>query len=210
MVVDLLGVVPGDRNVAEQPAEQSGAGLGDLVQGKPGFGELGEDRQQPGAGRRFEHEVGRGQRRRLGSDKAECDRRRELLEVFGFLRAAGLRREPFGETGQHFEHCRWRTRARAHRAAEFAQEQDLGRFERLVGVLPYPRPFGVGAAEGGLHRGTQRAAIERPALSQELREQRRGMKKPRDLVGRGLRQEQRKRGRGGCEAEHAGDLRERG
>ena len=115
-----------------------------------------------------------------------------------------------GEAGQHLEHRRGRARARAHRAAEFAQEQDLGRFERLVGVLPHPRPFGIGAAEGGLHRRAQSAAVEGTALPQQLREQRRGMKKPRDLVGRGLRQEQRERGRGGCEAEHAGDLRERG
>ena len=84
------------------------------------------------------------------------------------------------------------------------RNKHLGRFERFVGVLPHPRPFGVGAAEGGLHRGTQRAAIERAALSQQLREQCRGMKKPRDLVGRGLRQEQREGGRGGCEAERFG------
>ena len=75
MVVDLLGVVAGDSDVAEQSAEETGAGLGDLVQGEPGFGELGENRQQPGAGGRFQHDIAGGQRCRLGSDKAECDRR---------------------------------------------------------------------------------------------------------------------------------------
>ena len=210
MVVDLLGVVPGDGNVAEQAAEQAGARVGDLVQGALRFGELGEDRQQAGAGRRFQNDVAGGQRSGLGGDKAECQRRRELLEVFGFLRAAGLRREPSGEAGQHFEHRRGRARARAHRAAEFAQEQDLGRFEGFVRVLPHPRPFGIGASERGLHRRPQRAAVEGTALPEQLRQQRRSMKKPRDLVGRGLRQEQRQGGRGGCQAEHAGDLRERG
>ena len=58
MVVDLLGVVAGDSDVAEQPAEETGAGLGDLVQGEPGFGQLGEDRQHAGAGRGFEDQVG--------------------------------------------------------------------------------------------------------------------------------------------------------
>ena len=210
MVVDLLGVVPGDGNVAEQAAEQAGASVGDLVQGALRFGELGEDRQQSGAGRRFQNDVAGGQRSGLGGDKAECQRRRELLEVFGFLRAAGLRREPPGNAGQHLEHRHGRTGARTHRAAEFAQEQDLGRFEGLVGVFPHPRPFGIGAAERGLHRRPQRAAVEGTALPEQLRQQRRSMKKPRDLVGRGLRQKQRQRDRGGCKAEHAGDLRERG
>ena len=46
MVVDLLGVVPADRDVAKETGEQPGARLGDLVQGKPRPGELGEDRQE--------------------------------------------------------------------------------------------------------------------------------------------------------------------
>ena len=212
-VVDLLGVVPADRDVAEQAAEQPGARLGDLVQGEPRLGELGEDRQEARAGGGFENEVGRGQCSRLGGDEAERDRRRELLELLGFLGPARLRRQPLGKPREHVEHRLTRARARAHGAAEFAQEQHLRRLERLVGVLPHPRPFRVGAAEGGLHRGTQRTAVERAALPEQLREQGRGMKKPRNLVGRGLRQEQREgcRGRrGGCGRQHGRDLRERG
>ena len=214
MVVDLLGVVPGDGRVAEQAAEKPGAGVGDLVQRQPRPGEFGEDRQQAGAGGRFEHEIGRGQRRRLGGDEAERDRRRELLEALGFLGAARLRRQPLGEPGQHVEHRGGRARAGAHGVAEFAQEQDLRRFAGLVGVLPHPGSLRIGGAEGGLHRRAQGAAVERAALPQQLREQGRGMKKPRDLVGRGLRQEQREgcRGRrrgGGC-GRHARDLRRAG
>ena len=167
--MDLLGVVPCDgRGVAEQAAEQPGARLGDLVQGEPRFGELGEDRQQPRAGGRFQHEVGRSQRSRLGGDEAERDRRRELLEALGFLGAPRLRRQPLGEAGEHLEHRRGRTRAGAHRAAEFAQEQHLRGFERLVGVLPHPGAFRVGGAEGGLHRGAQGAAVERAALARAI------------------------------------------
>ena len=196
-VVDLLGVVAGDVDVAEQAGEQAGAGVGDLVQGEPRFRQLGEDRQQAGAGGGFEHQVGRGQHGRFGGDKAERDRRRELLEMLGFLGAAGLRRQPPGKAREHLEHRRGRAGAGAHRRAEFAQEQHLRRFERLVGVFPHPGAFGVGAAERGFHGRAQGAAVERAALPEQLREQGRGMDQARHLVGRGLRQEQREGGRGG-------------
>ena len=196
-VVDLLGVVPADRDVAEEASEQPGARLGDLVQGEPRLGELGEDRQQTRPGGGFENEVGRSQCSRLGGDEAERNRRRELLELLRFLGPARLRRQPLGHPREHGEHRIGRARAGAHGATEFAQKQDLRRLERLVGVLPHPLPCRVGAAEGGLHRGAQRAIVERAALSEQLRQQGRGMKKPRDLVGRGLRQEQREGCRGG-------------
>ena len=151
-IVDLLGIVAADLEPAEQAREQSGTGIGDLVEREPRFGELGEDRQQAGAGRGFQNDVAGGQRCGLGGDKAERDRRRELLEVIGFLRTAGLRRQPRGKTRQHLDHRGGRAGARAHRGAEFAQEHHLRRFERLIGVLPHPRPFGVGAAKRGLHR----------------------------------------------------------
>ena len=195
--MDLLGVVAADFDAAEQAAEQSGARVGDLVETKRRFRELGEDRQQARAGRRFEDEVGRRQHRRFGGGEAERYRRRELLQLFGFLGTPGLRRQPCGEPREHLEHGRGRTRARAHRRAELAQEQHLRRLEGLVGVLPYPRAFRVAAAEGRLHGRAQRAAVDRAPLAQELREQGSGMDQARHLVGRGLRQEQRKRRRGG-------------
>ena len=92
-IVDLLGVVPCDRRaVAEQPAQETGARVGDLVQDEPRFGELGENRQQPGAGRWFQHEVGRGERGRFGCHETERNRRRELLEALGFLGPSRVRR----------------------------------------------------------------------------------------------------------------------
>ena len=197
-VVDLLGVVPGDRDSRNRRPRRPARVSAISFRASRAFASSAKIASKPGAGGRFEHDVGRGQRRRFGGDKAECDRRRELLQVLGFFRAAGLRRQPLGEPCQHLEHRRRRARARAHRRAEFAQEQDLRRFERLVGVLPHPGAFGVGAAECGLHRRAQGAAVEGAALPEQLREQCRGMKKARNLVGRGLRQEQRERGRAGA------------
>ena len=82
MVVDLLSIVPCDHALPEQARKQLGARVGDLVQVKFGFGEFGENRQQPRAGGRFKNEVDGGQCRRLYGDEAQRDRRRELLEAF--------------------------------------------------------------------------------------------------------------------------------
>src|SRR3546814_5081709 len=56
VVVDLLGVVPGDRRLAVETGQESGAGLGGLVERQRGPGHLCEDGEQAGAGRRFHDE----------------------------------------------------------------------------------------------------------------------------------------------------------
>jgi hypothetical protein len=84
--VDLLGVVPRDRNLAKETAEEGGPRIGNLVEDEPRLRELGEDRQKTGAGGGFQNDVGRSEGRGLGCYKAERDRRRELLEALGFLR----------------------------------------------------------------------------------------------------------------------------
>ena len=58
MVVDLGRIMPRDRNARKEPAEQGGAGLGQLVQDETASGELGEDGKKAGAGRRLQHEIG--------------------------------------------------------------------------------------------------------------------------------------------------------
>ena len=85
-------VVPGGIDAAEQTAEETGARVGNFVENEPCPGQLGEDRQQPRAGGWFQHDVGGSERGRLGRDEAERDRRRELLQLFGFLGSARLRR----------------------------------------------------------------------------------------------------------------------
>jgi hypothetical protein len=197
-VVDLLGVVPGDCGISKEAGKEPGARVGDFVERKPRFRQFGKDRQQAGAGGGFQHEIGGSQCGRYGGGETERDRRRELLELLGFFRTARLRGQPGAKPGQHVEHRRRRTRAGAHRAAKFAQEHDLRGFERLVGLLPHPGAVGVGAAEGGLHYGAQGTAVDRAALAEQLGEKCCGMDQTRNLVRRGLRQEQRERGRGWC------------
>jgi hypothetical protein len=96
--------VPADIEAAEQAGEQSGARIGDFVEGEARSLELGANRQQPRARRGFQHKIRRSQCRRFRRDKAERDRRRELLEVLGFFRPAGLGRQARGQARQHLEH----------------------------------------------------------------------------------------------------------
>ena len=48
-----------------------------------------------------DRQIRRRQHRRFGGGKAKRQRRRELLEVLGFLRAPYLGREPPGKPRQH-------------------------------------------------------------------------------------------------------------
>ena len=95
---------------------------------------------------------------------------------------------------EHGEHGLGRTGAGAHRAAEFAQEQDLRRFAGLVGVLPHPGAVGIGGAEGGLHRRAQGAGCR-------ARGPGRAAARARSRHGRGP-----KPCRGGAEAANSGSV----
>ena len=61
-------------------------------------------------------------------------------------------------------------RAPAHAAPEFAQEQNRRRLAGVVGRLPVPGAFGVGAAEGGGHRRAQRRGVDRLAAREWIEE----------------------------------------
>ena len=90
--MDLRGIAAGDGDAGEQMVQQPRAGLGKLVQHERSAGKLGEDGEQPGAGRGLQHEVGRRDRGGGTGREAERDRRRELLEhlaLFGAARMGG-------------------------------------------------------------------------------------------------------------------------
>ena len=134
MVVDLRGIEPRDGRVGEKPGEQVGARVGKLVQDQRCTGPLGVDREQPGAGRRFEHHVLGAKCSRGDRDQTKVQRRRELLERLTFFRPARVSRQQCcksrhdGELGDD--------RPRAQRRREPAEKQDQRDLARVIGVLP--------------------------------------------------------------------------
>ena len=71
-----------------------------------------------------------------------------------------------GELLEHGEQTCARSGAPAHAGEVAAQEQELRRLARLVGVLPRPSALAVAGAEGLRHRFAQRPRIERLAAFQ--------------------------------------------
>jgi len=57
MIVDVSSVIPGDVNGAEQLIEQAGTCVSELVEMQLRTGDLGMNRKEPRASRRFEHEI---------------------------------------------------------------------------------------------------------------------------------------------------------
>src|SRR5260370_31153684 len=90
MVVDVGGVVPGHIDSGEQAIEQIGPAASDLVQDQAAASKLGMDGEEPGAGRRLQHKIGRRDRGGGAGDEAESDRGRELLQRLALLRPAGV------------------------------------------------------------------------------------------------------------------------
>ncbi len=170
VIVDVRRVVAGDGNAGKKALEQVGARVREFVQNEARAHMLREDGEQTGAGRGFKDEVARGDRGRDARGEAERERRRELLKLRLPFRAPRLRWDERRDLGDHREQRAGRSGAGAHRLTEPAQEEDLRRLARLVGVLPHPRAPGVGGAEGELHRGPQRLGLNLAAAF-EVREQ---------------------------------------
>jgi hypothetical protein len=161
MVVDAGGIEARDADIREEMAEQAGARLGELVQDERGAGKLGEDGEQPGAGRRLEDMVGGDNRRGRARDEGQRNRRRELLQLLALDRAPRVAGEQPRHPGEHRQQRGGRSGARRHGAAVLAQEQHRGRLAGVVGALPVPAALRVGGADGVLHRGAKDRRIDR-------------------------------------------------
>jgi hypothetical protein len=185
VVVDLLGVVPGDGHVTKKPRQKPGAGRGDLVERQRGARRLSEHGEQAGPGRGVQDQVAGTDPRGPGGDGSERDRRGELLELLGLLRTPGLARQARRQARQHREQVGGCGSPGGHGRAELLEEQDLGDLDRLIGVLPHPGAFGVRSAERVLHGPAQDLGVEDATLLDDAGDDDPGMKKPRDLV-RGL------------------------
>ena len=59
MIIDLRRVEPGDRDARKEMAEEPRAGFREFVEHERAAGELGENGEQAGPGRRLQHAVGR-------------------------------------------------------------------------------------------------------------------------------------------------------
>ena len=103
-IVDLRGVKAGDGDTGEQMAQQRGARVGQLIENERPAREFGEDGEQAGASRRFQHEIGGRDRGGGAGREAQSDRRRELLKRLAFLGAARVGGKKTGDLDQHRQH----------------------------------------------------------------------------------------------------------
>ena len=160
VIMDVRGVKAGDGDTGEQMAQQPGARLGQLIENERPAREFGEDGEQAGAGRRFQHEIGARDRGGGAGREAEGDRRRELLKRLAFLGAARVGGQKGRDLGQHRQYGGGRGCPREHGGAELAQEQDGRRLASIVGGLPVPGAIGVGTAEGGDHGCAEHRCVD--------------------------------------------------
>ena len=158
MIVNVGRIMPADRNVRKQMAQELGARVGKLVQNQAAAGELGKNGEQACARRWLQHKIPGHHRRGRRRNMAKADRRRELLEGLAFLRPARVRREESRDLREHRK-ARSRT-ALAHGRPKFAQEQHLRRLAGLVGGFPIPGALGVRSAERRDHRDAKCFCID--------------------------------------------------
>ena len=160
MIVDLGRVETRDGDGREESGEQIGAGVGQLVEEKFAAADLGEDCEQPGAGRRLKHEVARRNGGRGHGGEPKRRRRRELLQCLTFLGAARVRRQEAGDFRDGGKPCSRRSGFAEKRLAVFLKEQHGRRFAGVVGRLPGPCAGRVRCAERRFHRAAQRCGVD--------------------------------------------------
>ncbi|TWG96286.1 hypothetical protein L598_002700000160 [Mesorhizobium sp. J18] len=119
MIVDLGGVEARDGNGRKERREKTGAHVCEFVEHEGAAGDIGEDGEQAGAGRRLQHAVGRGDGGGICRDQAQWDRGRELLKALGFLGAPRVRWQQTGDLYQSRQARHGRTGFTEKRFAEF-------------------------------------------------------------------------------------------
>jgi hypothetical protein len=182
MIVDMGRIEAGDGNAWEQVVEESGPRFSKLIEDERCAGHLGEDGEQAGAGRRLQHEIGGSRRGGEAGDKAERNRRRELLKSLALLGAAGVRGQQRRELAEHGKLRGWCDGTRPDGRAEFAQEQHLRGLAGVIGQLPAPHAFGVAAAERLLHGGAQRVRVNGAARFEMRQEEAGGAEQRRGRI----------------------------
>jgi hypothetical protein len=97
MILDLRRIEARDGDAGKEVLEECGASVRQFVQHECAAGDLGQDGEEPGAGRRLEHAVGGRNGGRGAGREAERDRRRELLERLALLRTARVGGQKAGD-----------------------------------------------------------------------------------------------------------------
>ena len=193
MVVDVSGVMPGDRDTGKELVQQPGASLGQFVQDEPAACELREDREQPGPCRGLEHDIGRSDCGRRGGNEGKLDRRGELLQCLALLGSTCMGGQKSSDLAQHLQHARRRRGLGADGWAELAEEQDGRGLAGVVGRLPVPGTGRIGAAEGALHGGAQRDRVDALAALEMRQKKTRGVGEAMRHVGFGASEGEQRR-----------------
>ncbi|CEG10271.1 hypothetical protein BN961_03709 [Afipia felis] len=176
MIVDLGCVEAGHGNGRKEGGDECGPGFGEFVEDKRAAGDLGEDGEQAGAGRWFEHAIGGCDGGRSDRGQAERDRRRELLEGLRLLGAARVGGQKSRDLAEQRNRRSRRPGFAQKRLSVFAEHEDGCGFAGVIGVLPVPGAGSIGRAEGGLHGGAQDRGVDAlAALDVRKEEKCRGM-----------------------------------
>ena len=160
VIVDLGGVEARDGDGRKEGGEQRRSCLGQLVQDKRAAGNLGEDGEEAGSGRRLQHAVRRPDGGCGEGREAERGRRRELLEGLALGGAAGVSREKAGDLGQGGKAQSRRVGFAEQRLSVFAEKEDGRGLAGVIGRLPVPGARGVGGAESRFHGGAQDRGVD--------------------------------------------------
>jgi len=156
------GIEPGRGNRGKKVAKDAGTALGKFVENERAAGEFSEDSKKTGTGRRFQNDVGGGDRGSDAGDKCEPDRCRELLKRFTFLGPPCLCRKETRNPQQHRQHGGRRRRLGAHGGAIPSQEQDGRGFTGVVGRLPVPGTGRIGGGKCRLHGIAEDSGVDAP------------------------------------------------
>jgi len=148
------------RGGAEQAIEQGRPMRRQLVELQVRSAGLGDDRHQPRAGRRLEHQVSRADLRRRDGEGRERRRRGELVQRDLLLAAAGVGQGEVGDASQQRRDLGRRVFQTADLRAEAAQLKHERGFHRVVGVAPRPGPIGVRAAERSGHHPRHQLSVQ--------------------------------------------------
>ena len=139
VIVDLGGVEARDGNGRKEGGEQRRPGLGQFVQHERAAGDLGQDGEEAGSGRRLQHAVRRPDGGGGQGREAERGRRGELLEGLALGGAAGVGGEKAGDLGQGGKPGSRRVGFAEQRLSVFAEEEDGRRPRRRHRPSSSPR-----------------------------------------------------------------------